>query len=752
MSETRYTFCRICESLCGLQVEVEDERVVRIQPDPEHVASAGFACRKGLEQHRFYDSEDRLQYPLRRVGASYERVRWNEALGAIGTRVSQIRERYGPDAIAMYVGTAAGFGMLHPIFAHGFMQGLGSRSFYSSATQDCSNKFAVATHLYGFPFLQPFPDVDQTQCLIIVGANPAVSKWSFGQVSHPISRLRAIEARGGRVFVVDPRRNETAKVTGRHVFIRPGTDAFFYLSFLNEVLRRGSVKRDWIEEHATGFDTIQALIEAWPPQRCAQVTGIEPAMIDEMVTAYLGADGAALYSSTGVNMGGHGALAFWLQETINFVTGNLDRAGGTLVGNGLFDFPKMMKRSGQLVAERHSRVGGLPAVNDCFPGGVLADEILTPGDGQVRALFVTGGNPLLTMANSERLRKAFGELELLVCLDILQGETASLAHYVLPCTSPLQRPDLPFSFPSFLGMQSRPYVQATPRVVAPGPEQRDEATIYVELARACGVPIFDSRIAQRLLSWSMRWHGPDVEGGLPAIPQETLLSLMLRLTGQGGFRKLAAEKHGRRRHGANPGGDFLGKRVLTEDGKIALAAPALLREAEGLDRWFAAELEAADELRLITRRAQTSHNSWTHNHRPFVEGSKDSNALYMNPRDAKSRGIGDGELVDVIASAGTVRLSVCYLEDLAPGCVALPHGWGHQGARGLSVAKQTRGVNVNLLADDGPEALERISGMARLTGIAVSVVPARGPRDERSWSGIGPDASCSSGDAGDKHA
>ena len=244
MAETHHTFCRICESLCGLEVSVEDGKVVEILPDGEHVATEGFACVKGLKQHRLFESPDRVRHPMKRIGGQFHRISWEQALAEIGAKVQQLRRDAGPDSIAMYVGTAAGFSLLHPIFAQGFMTGVGSRSMYASATQDCSNKFAVAREVYGFPFTQPFPDVDGTRCLIVVGANPIVSKWSFLQVPNSMKRLRAIEARGGRVFVVDPRRTETAKAVGTHVAIRPGTDVFFYLAFLNELLATGGVDGD----------------------------------------------------------------------------------------------------------------------------------------------------------------------------------------------------------------------------------------------------------------------------------------------------------------------------------------------------------------------------------------------------------------------------------------------------------------------------------------------------------------------------
>ncbi|HEY2776175.1 MAG TPA: molybdopterin-dependent oxidoreductase [Candidatus Binatia bacterium] len=734
MKETRHTFCRICEALCGLEVDVEEGRVTAIRPDAEHVATSGFACAKGLKQHRMYDSPDRLMYPTKRVGTSWQRISWEQANYEIGQKVRAISEDTGPDSIAMYVGTAAGFGVLHPAFAQGFMTGLGSRSMYSSATQDCANKFAVARQVYGFPFTQPFPDLDRTDCLVITGANPAISKWSFLQVSNPIKRLRDMEERGAKIFIVDPRRTETAKVAGEHVFIRPGTDVFFFLAFLRELIATGGVDRARVAAHMRGFDDLEKIAEPWTPQRTAEVTQIPAEKLQEMVTCYRKAAGAAMYCSTGVNMGGNGSLAFWIQECINAVSGNLDRSGGTLVGMGVTDFIAFGKKTGTLLSNHESRVGGFRSTNDAFPGGILADEILTPGRGQVRALFVTGGNPLLTMANSARLRDSFAKLELLVTLDIFRSETGQLAHYNLPCTSPLQRPDLPFIFPLMLGLQSKPYLQATDRVVDPEGEQRDEATIYLDLARASGVSLFGSRPVQASLEFARSLNSLRSKDAQPSVPQKALLSAILRATRQGGFRKLLREKHGRPRPD-HQAGTFLGKRVITEDQRVDLAPPALVAQAAKLESDFASERENASKLKLITRRAVTTHNSWTHNLEEFVDADRVTNYLYMHPDDAGRAGLTEGALADVTTDTATVRVPVRLLPELMPGTVALPHGWGHQAATGLSVASKTRGVNVNLLSPDGPGRIEKISGMAHLTGFVVDVRPASGPL-EHDWSGV----------------
>lgn len=741
MAETVTTFCRICEALCGLSLTVEQGEVTHIDPDEAHVATSGFACIKGLKQHKMYRSPDRLHAPQKRTGSRWDEIPWSRALAEIGARVKKIRDDHGPDAIAMYVGTAAGFSALHPVFAQGFMTGLGSKSMYSSATQDCANKFAVAREMYGFPFTQPFPDVDHTRCLIMVGANPAVSKWSFLQVPNPVKHLKAIEERGASLFIVDPRRTESAKAAGQHVPIRPGTDVFFYLSLLREIVREGCVDRSRVDRFMTGLDEVIAIAEPWTPERTAEVTRIPPETLRAMAHAFTRGTregGAAIYCSTGVNMGPMGSLAFWIQEVINAISGNLDRRGGTLVGRGIIDFAAFGKKTGALLRRDRSRIGGFPSVNDAFPGGVLADEIVTPGKGQVRALFVTGGNPLITMANAGKLKQAFASLDLLVTVDLFKNETGSIAHYILPATSPLERADLPFLFPLMLGMQKKPYLQATRAVAGRPGEVRDEPSIYLDLARASGAPIFGSKIAQLAFEAMRAGHRRITKDDQAGLPEELLLSMLLRASRAPSFGSLLKHEHGvlRDDHRAD---DFLGKRVVTDDGRVHLAPPVLAAEAKRtLEPAFTEERMAQRTLKLITKRAIATHNSWTHNLDELVAGDKGTNHLYMRPDDAKPLGLGEGSFADVSTAVATVRLPVKLTNDLAPGVVAMPHGWGHQHADGLSVAKKTRGVNVNLLANDGPDRIERVAGMAHLTGIAVDVKPAEGPHDPTSWSGIRP--------------
>ena len=726
-TRTQYTFCRICEATCGLKATIDGDRVIEVEPDFDHVVSKGYACIKGLHYHEMHHSPDRLRTPLKRVGDRFEKVSWKQALDEIGAKVRELVKEHGGDSVSAYLGNPISFSLLPPILTSAFLQGLGSRNLFQTGSQDCNNKFAAAQRVYGFPFIQPFPDVDRTQCLIIIGSNPAVSRGSFVQLPDPVRRLRAIEARGGRVFHVNPRRTETAKQVGTQVFIRPDTDVYFLLSFLHEVLARDAIDQQRVKRYMKGLGALRAVSAQWPPERTAKVTGISAVTLREMVDAYLAADGAALTLSTGVNQGSNGTLAFWIQESINAVTGNLDRRGGTLVGHGYIeDFPRHARKGGHTMRKDLSRIGQLPSVVDTFPAGLMADEILTPGRGQVRALFCISGNPLLTVPNSDgKLEKALGELELLVVIDIFRNETANHAHYILPGASAFQRADLPFVFQSLMGVQPIPYAQYTDELVPLEGEQRDETMILLQLARACGSKLFGSSTA----SWFFKtWMGL---GKLPlfgrwlGLTPKRFLALMARAFRLGSLRSLRKSPHGRLLR-PNHGGDFLGERVVTADGLVDLAPSELVDAARTLVPSFERELAQRGKLKLISKREQHSHNSWFHNLPRFVEGRRSTNYLYMNPEDGEKLGVESGGMVEVRSSVAAVRLPVRLSDEMMVGAVALPHGWGHQAADGLGVASRTTGANVNLLAADGPDALEYFSGMAKLNGIWVDVAPVDG--------------------------
>ncbi len=719
---TTQTFCRICEAGCGLTVTTDGERVVRIDPDKDHVASQGFACVKGIRFGELHHSPDRLDHPMKRVGDDWIEISWEQALQEIAAKVNDIRARHGDDAVAGYLGNPAAFGALHPTAFHAFMLGLGTTNVYSSASQDLTNKYLVAQRMYGVPLLQPIPDLDRTEFAMLIGTNPQISQMSVVQAPKATQRLKSIVERGGRVVHVNPRRTETARAVGEQVFIRPGTDVFLLAAFLHQLLVDDHVDHDLVREHTIGFGALAGVVAEWTPERSAEVTGVPADVLRELVSAHAAADGAVLYASTGLNMGPHGTLAYWFLNVINVVSGNLDRPGGAVVRTPRLDFPRMMKTTGLGMHRGRSRIGGFEMILDTYPTSILPDEILVPGEGQVRALFVSAGNPALSAPNGPRMEGALDELDLLVCVDMFRNETGNHAHYLLPAQSWLERPDIPYVH-AFAGLQLDPWMQYTPAVVPPAAERKEESWIYRRLAAACGVPMMGSRL--RGLPFAVA----DALARLPGVGDRLELSddrLLSATLAAARFRPSAvrAARHGLRTDDGLPGGEFLGQRVMTDDGKVQLAPVDFVAHARTLDVDFELERATVDQLRLVTRRERRTHNSWTHNAEVFVGEAGATNRVFVHPDDAARAGLADGDRAVVRSATGKISLPVALDEDLMPGVIAVPHGWGHGEADGLAVAKATGGANANDLSPDGPAACEPLSGMARLTAIRVELEPA----------------------------
>lgn len=719
---TTKTYCRICEAGCGLEVTTEGDQVVRIDPDSEHPVTQGFACVKGVRFAELHHSPDRLDHPMKRVGDDWVEMTWDEALAEIAERVNDIRARHGNNSVAGYLGNPAVFGALHAMAYTAFMQGLGTTNLYSSASQDLTNKYLVGSRMYGAPLLQPIPDIDRAEFVMLLGTNPSISQMSVVQAPKATQRLKAVAERGGRVVHVNPRRTETARTVGEQVFIRPGTDVFFLASFLRELLDAGHVNADLVTEHTMGFGALGPAVSPWSPERTAEVTGVPADVLRELAAAYAAADGAVLYASTGVNMGPHGTLAYWLLNVINVVSGNIDRAGGAVVPTPALDFPKLLARTGMGMTKARSRVGGFEMILDTFPASILPDEILTAGRGQIRAMFVSAGNPALSTPNSARMQEALSDLDLLVCVDMFRNETGDLADYVLPAQSWLERPDIPFVH-AFAGLQLEPWLQYTPAVVPAAAERKEESWIYRRLAASCGVPMSGSRLQGAPFTIADAVTKLPVVGERLELTDDRVISAIIAGAGQRPS-KVKATAHGVALASGPPGGEFLGKRVMTSNGKIDLAPADFLAHARTLEADYDTELATRDRLRLISKRERHSHNTWTHNAEVFVGGTRDTNRAFVHPEDATRAGLTEGDVAEITSATGKIRLPVVLDDDLMPGVVAIPHGWGHRGAGGLAVASEHAGVNVNELAPDGPEACEPLSGMARLTAIDVELSPA----------------------------
>jgi len=723
-SKTKITFCRICEATCGLEVEVEGNRVVAIKPDPKHVVSEGYVCVKGTRYPATQNSPDRILHPQKRVGNEWHQISWDQAISEIGHKIRTQIARHGPDSVGHFVGSAGGANVLSPIFRSALMRGLESRRMYGTGTCDTMNKFRVNEDMYGAAMRLAYPDTENTEFLMVLGANPAISGTTLYHLPRAKQRLADIGRNGGRVVYLNPRSIETAQ-PGEHIFIRPDTDVYFLAAFANELIGSGGVEADRVERTMKGFDALAETVAPWTPERQEKVTGVPAAVLRELLQAHARADGAALYMATGVNQGRTGTLCFWLLESINAISGNLDRRGGSLMGEGLMDMAREMNKDPQMKVH-YARKDGLPTVSGLQPSGMLADDILSDASDPVTALIVEASNPILACGNPNgRLSRALEKLELLVSIDLFRNEVGSLAHYVLPVPSWLERPEIPYALQSFAGCTPRPYMIYADPVVEPPPDVRPEWWIFIRLADAAGVTLFGNRFSSAAAKLYARLLYSPIGRFLPDVKK--IFDGMLGKAGLPGTADMSRNHP----HGLllpeNEGENFLGTdRVLTSDGKVDLAPPSYVETfAERIENLYQEELDTRNRIKLIGKREIHRMNSSSSNSEALVHDK--TNYAYLSPADAARIGVGNDDVVELVSLFGKIEIPVRVTKEMMERTVAIPQCWGHQDADGLSHARLHPGVNSNLLAGDGPETIETLSGMSHLSGILVDIRRASSP-------------------------
>lgn len=713
------TYCRICEPLCGLVATVTDGKVTKLRPDREHPLSRGFACPKGIAMTEVQNDPDRVLHPLKRQSdGSFERVSWEAALEEIGERLGEVKETHGGAAVGWYMGNPGAFSYSHPLWVKGFLDGLGSQHYYTASSQDVSNRFAASSLLYGSPFLLPIPDLARTELLLVVGANPLVSHGSVMSAPRIRDQLHEITGRGGRVVVVDPRRSETAREF-EHLPLRPDSDAWLLLSLLQVAFSEDLHDAGALALSADGGERLRELAEPFTPEQTAAETGVSPDRVRELARDLCAAEGAAIYGRTGSCLGRHGTLVAFLLDALALATGNLDRAGGAMFGEAAIPFDRLAEMIGAAgYGQRRSRVGDFPEVLGAMPASLMAKEITTPGEGRLRALFVSAGNPVLSVPNGEELAAAIEQLDLCVAVDIYMSETAKRADYVLPATTFLEREDLPLPF---LSLFTKPFINMTEAVVEPAGEARQEWEIVEEIASRVGV-VPSSVLAMRILG----------RVGIKLSPRR-LIDLLLRAGPEGdrfglrrgglSLRRLAESPHGVvLAEQLQPG--VLARKIRHRGGRIELCPEEIVAEIAALAGGNGTAAAAAEyPLRMIGLRELRSHNSWMHNSPKLMAGDRAHRAR-VHPDDAAAAGLTEGDRVRISSAHGTIETELAIVEELIAGTIAVPHGWGHDG--GWQTANAAGGANTNLLASSEPADLERLAGMAHLNGIPVRIEPAPG--------------------------
>ncbi|HKG37907.1 MAG TPA: molybdopterin-dependent oxidoreductase [Conexibacter sp.] len=728
MAEEKATYCRICEPLCGMVATVEDGRLLQLRPDADHPLSQGFACPKGIAFEQVHNDPDRVLHPLRRraggAPGEFEQVTWDEALADIVTRLRAIHDAHGPQAIGWYWGNPGAFSASHTLWLAGFMTLLGSSHLFTAGSQDVNSRFVASQLLYGGPLIVPIPDLARTDLLVVLGANPLVSHGSVLTSPRIKESLHGIVGRGGRVVVVDPRRTETARAF-EWLPITPDGDAWLLLSLLNVLFEQGLADTRAIEQQASGVDALRTLAAPFTPEETEQHSGIPAAQVRELARTLASTERAALYGRTGTCLGRHSTLVSFLVDAVNVVAGNLDREGGAMFGTlGIPGERFAAQLAPKLVPvgydNRRNRLGNFPEVLGSEPATLMAKEISTPGPDQIKALFVSAGNPVLSVPNGDELEAALPQLDLCVSLDLYVNETNAYADYVLPATTMYERADFPLPFQTYL---TTPFRQATEAVVPPAGEAREEWETIDVLMRAL------ARRSRGLGALQLVRRGLRLIGR--RLEPQLLLDLVVRLA-EGGDRlglkpggltlKRLNEEHP---HGKvlrpHLRGGVLGRVSLHRDRRVALDHPAIAEEVTDLRARAASGADDDFPLRLIGMRELRSENSWMHNAPLLLRGGRRQCAR-MHPEDAVALGIEEDATVRLATRHGAIELPVALTDDLKPGVVAVPHGWGHKGTGGwrkANAAARGGGVNVNLLMSSEPEDLERLAGMAILNGVPV---------------------------------
>jgi anaerobic selenocysteine-containing dehydrogenase len=693
MVRTAYTTCPLCEATCGLELSLDGDRIAGVRGDRDDPLSRGYICPKGASLGQLDADPDRVRTPMIRRDGKLEPASWDEAFQAVHDGLSAVIAEHGRDAVAMYLGNPNVHTLAGGMFAGALRKALGSRNIYTASTVDQMPKHVSCGYMFGHPLAIPVPDVDRTDLLVVLGADPYSSNGSLWTVPDLPARLTALRRRGGRLVVVDPRRTRTAQSADRHLPIRPGTDVFLLLGLVHELFARGLVTLGALDGHVEGLEDVRELAVPYPPEVVAPWCGIEPSAIRELAAELAAAPRAAVYGRIGTTTVRHGTVTSWLVDVLNVLTGNLDRPGGAM-----FPLPAHGHRGkgtgpGFGTGRWQSRVRGLPEVLGELPAVTLADEILTPGPGQVRALVTVAGNPAISVPNAGRLGEAIAGLDFVVSVDPYLNATTRHAHVLLPPPPHTQQAHYDLSFYHF---SVRNVARFSPPVAPLGAGAMDESDIFLRL-----IAILSGR-------------GPLVETDGPGEVRR-LLDARLR-SGPYGLTldKLEAAEHG---IDLGPLEPRIPEILRTPSGQISLC-PAPI--AESLKTLTPPE---AHSLVVVGRRHVRTNNSWMHNVPALVKG-RPLCTMQVNPADAERIGLVAGGRARVTSRVGEVSLPVEITDAIAPGVVSIPHGFGHDlpGVE-MSVARtRSAGVNSNLLTDD--LTLDPLSGTAVLNGVPVEVVPA----------------------------
>jgi anaerobic selenocysteine-containing dehydrogenase len=736
-----YRTCHLCEATCGLELHLDGREITLVRGDRDDVFSHGYLCPKGTALKHLEADPDRVRTPLIKEDGTFREATWDEAFALIDTRLSAIRAEHGKDALAVYLGNPSAHNLAGLVYNRVLLQAASTANVYSASTVDQMPKQVSAGLMFGAALSIPVPDVDRTDYLLMLGANPFESNGSLMTAPDIPGRLRALRERGGRFVVVDPRRTKTADEADEHLAIRPGTDALFLFAIVHVLFADELVDLGAVEPYVAGLDEVRTLAQEFAPEQVAQACGIDAATIRRVAHELAAVPTAAVYARIGTCTQEFGTLASWLVDVCNVLTGNLDRPGGamfTLPATGGANASGEGKGRGVRFGRRHSRVRQLPEFFGEFPVVCLSEEIETPGEGKVRALVTIAGNPARSTPDSGRLERAIATLDFMVSIDIYVNETTRHADVILPPESELARGHYDLALYSLairnVANYSPPLVDLEPGDVPEWRTMLRLAAVLQGLGAGADIDALDDFVVSGLVQKAVARRGSNVEGRDPdellkalAVRRgpERVLDFMLRTGPYGdGF---GADPDGLSLDvlEANPHGVDLGAlqprlpgALRTPSGRVELAPEPCVEDVARLRGALDRRTEDG-ALVLVGRRDLRSNNSWMHNLNVLVKG-KPRCTVHVHPDDAQRLGLADGADARVASAAGAIVVPVEVTDAVRAGVVSIPHGWGHNGDdTRMSTARANAGANSNVLART--DLIDPLSGNAVLNGIPVEV-------------------------------
>lgn len=687
MSEFHYRTCNLCEAVCGIEIEHADGKILSIKGDKQDPFSRGHICPKAFALKEIYEDEKRLKVPMKRFGNEFKEISWDEAFDEIANKIGEIQTKYGRDSVAVYQGNPSvhNFGTL--LSSSALLKSLKTKNHFTATSVDQLPHHFAAWAMFGHPLLLPIPDIDRTEYFLILGANPLASNGSLMTAPDVINRLESIKKRGGKIVLIDPRRNETARVADEHHFIKPSSDVYFLLAMIQTILAEDLARLDRLAEFTDGVESFIEFVQDYTPETVEDLTGISASEIRRIAVEFANAKSAVCYGRIGVSTQKFGGLCQWLINAINILTANFDREGGAMFTAPAFDVLQVEK-STNIYNRWQSRVRKLPEFMGELPVAALAEEILTEGKGQIKALITSCGNPVLSTPNGKQLENALEKLDFMVSIDIYINETTRHANIILPTATGLETSHYDVIFYLLAVRNSAKYS-------APLFEKGENAKYDWEVFQT---------LAHRL---------SNSDEPLKLVPPEAKLNFGLMF----GRYKLSLEELQRNPHGIDLGElqPCLPERLLTENKRINLAPELFVKDLERLK----AQTDNANEFpfALIGRRHLRDNNSWLHNSEILTKGKNRCTAL-INEADAAKLNLENGANVKISSRVGAIEIPCEITDAISKGTISIPHGYGHE-RKNFSANSLQAGASINDLTDD--REIDKLTGNAALCGVKVSV-------------------------------